>query len=81
MPVLMGAGGWGHIMYHIYPTYAEVETFTGKEDYQPLLDSWNKKGEDPKSLQGNFQEQGTYLLWLKALQLSTKSWVWGNCFN
>ncbi len=57
-----GAGGWGHIMYHIYPTYAEVETFTGKEDYQPLLDSWNKKGEDPKSLQGNFQEQGTISL-------------------
>jgi hypothetical protein len=57
-----GPGGWGHIMYHIYPSDKDVETFTGKENYQPLLDLWKNVGEDPKSQEGNRTEQGILAL-------------------
>ena len=31
-----GEGGWGHVVYHRYPTAEDVETFTGREDFEPL---------------------------------------------
>ena len=57
-----GPGGWGHIVYHTYPTDTGVETFNGKENYQPLLDLWNKVGEDQKKIAGNLEEKGNISL-------------------
>lgn len=43
-----GHGGWGHFVYHSYPTPDGVETFTGREDYTRLLQRWRAVGQDPK---------------------------------
>ena len=51
----LGEGGWGHIMYHSYTCAEGVETFTGREDYKPLVDLWNRVGEDPKPTAGNVE--------------------------
>ena len=42
-----GAGGWGHAIYHTYPTADGVTTFTGKEDLAPLLAVAGRLGENP----------------------------------
>ncbi len=42
-----GEGGWGHIIYHQFTTPAGVETFTGKEDYTPLIQMWKNVGSNP----------------------------------
>ena len=38
-----GEGGWGHVVYH---TYADngIKTFTGKENYDTLIQLWKKQG-------------------------------------
>jgi len=46
-------GGWGHAVWHSYPTAAGIETFTGKEDYEGLMELWKNCGRDPKSPEGN----------------------------
>ncbi len=51
----LGEGGWGHIMYHSYTTAEGVTTFTGQEDYGPLLTMWKDLGEDPKGPEGNVE--------------------------
>ena len=43
-----GQGGWGHVVYHSYPTAQGIETFTGKEDYSSLVRQWKQTGVDPK---------------------------------
>lgn len=42
-----GEGGWGHVVYHTYATPRQVETFTGKENYEPLIDLWKRQGSIP----------------------------------
>lgn len=45
-----GDGGWGHVVYHSYADAAGVETFTGLERYDRLIDMWNGAGKaDPKT--------------------------------
>lgn len=39
-----GEGGWGHVMYHTFPTADGIVTFTGKEDYSSLIRRWNNIG-------------------------------------
>ena len=46
-------GGWGHAIWHSYPTAKGVRSFTGREDYSKLLDMWKRCGEDPKPQKGN----------------------------
>jgi len=46
-------GGWGHAIWHSYPTDEGVRTFTGHEDYTKLLELWRHIGRDPKSVVGN----------------------------
>lgn len=46
-------GGWGHIMYHTYPTADGITTYTGKEDYSKLVNQWKKLGTDPKPVKGS----------------------------
>ena len=41
-----GQGGWGHVVYHSYPTAQGIETFTGKEDYSSLVRQWKQTGVD-----------------------------------
>ena len=55
----LGHGGWGHIMYHAYATPEGVTTFTGKEDYSPLLTMWNHAGKDPKDTKGSKAVSGS----------------------
>lgn len=43
-----GDGGWGHVNYHSYATADGVQTYTGQEPLDRLLDIWNRVGEDPK---------------------------------
>ena len=40
-------GGWGHVIYHSYPTAEGITTFSGKENYEGLLNLWNRCGENP----------------------------------
>lgn len=40
-------GGWGHIIYHTYPTAEGVKTYTGQENYTDLLNLWKRCGENP----------------------------------
>ncbi len=47
-----GQGGWGHIMYHTYPTADGITTFTGKEDYSKVAAQWGAIGKDPKPTKG-----------------------------
>ncbi|MHB1462391.1 MAG: DUF2961 domain-containing protein [Armatimonadota bacterium] len=46
-------GGWGHIMYHSYPSAEGITTFTGKEDYSSLISLCQNLGKDPKPATGN----------------------------
>jgi hypothetical protein len=46
-------GGWGHAIWHSYPTAEGVRTFTGREDYTKLIELWRHIGTDPKSTAGN----------------------------
>jgi len=48
-----GGGGWGHAMWHSYPTAAGVTSFHGKENYAKLIHQWQRVGEDPKPTFGN----------------------------
>ncbi|MFZ4396492.1 MAG: DUF2961 domain-containing protein [Kiritimatiellia bacterium] len=41
-------GGWGHAIWHSYPTADGLRSFTGKEDIGTLLGLWRNLGEDPK---------------------------------
>uniref|UniRef100_UPI00403FAD4C DUF2961 domain-containing protein n=1 Tax=Paenibacillus sp. FSL R5-0713 TaxID=2921655 RepID=UPI00403FAD4C len=43
-----GDGGWGHVVYHSYDDSDQISTFTGKENYTPLIEIWSRVGEDPK---------------------------------
>lgn len=43
-----GDGGWGHIVYHAYQEEDDIQTFTGAESYDRLLDMWRNVGADPK---------------------------------
>ncbi|HZG56923.1 DUF2961 domain-containing protein [Paenibacillus sp.] len=43
-----GDGGWGHVVYHAYDTADGIESFTGAEGYDRLIDMWSRVGEDPK---------------------------------
>jgi hypothetical protein len=54
-----GPGGWGHIMYHAYPTADGITTFTGREDYSKLISIWQNTGKDPKDTTGNIVDAGT----------------------
>lgn len=38
-----GEGGWGHVVYHTY-TDNGIKTFTGKENYDTLIQLWKKQG-------------------------------------
>jgi hypothetical protein len=53
-------GGWGHAIWHSYPTDRGVHSFTGREDMSALLGLWKNLGKDPKPQAGNqsipFQE-------------------------
>jgi len=40
-------GGWGHAIWHEYPTSDQIETFTGKEDYSRLITLWKQCGDNP----------------------------------
>ncbi|MEI6169119.1 MAG: DUF2961 domain-containing protein [bacterium] len=53
-----GEGGWGHAIYHRYATVEGVKTFTGQEDYSPLLRAWAAVGHDPKEVTGPEQVAG-----------------------
>ncbi len=46
-----GHGGWGHVVYHSYTSADGIESFTGKEDYTPLVQLWKRTGNDPISIQ------------------------------
>ena len=46
-------GGWGHAIWHSYPTAEGIHTFTGREDYAKLIDLWSHCGQDPKPVRGN----------------------------
>ena len=46
-------GGWGHAIWHSYPTAQGIATFTGREDESKLLELWHHVGADPKPPQGN----------------------------
>jgi hypothetical protein len=46
-------GGWGHVIYHTYPTDDGITTFTTEDDYTELLDLWRRCGDDPKPKAGN----------------------------
>lgn len=46
-------GGWGHAMFHRYPTAEGIRTFTEEEDFSELLALWKRCGEDPKPARGN----------------------------
>jgi len=48
-----GDGGWGHIIYHTYAAADGVETFTGNENYEKLINLWKNVGADPKDTKGN----------------------------
>ncbi|OWA34129.1 hypothetical protein B9G55_17555 [Saccharibacillus sp. O16] len=50
-----GDGGWGHVVYHAYTEAASnlaaeerLQTFTGSENYERILDMWRHVGRDPK---------------------------------
>ncbi len=45
-------GGWGHAIWHSYPTAEGLRSFTGREDISDLLGLWRNLGEDPKSRAG-----------------------------
>jgi hypothetical protein len=45
-------GGWGHAIWHSYPTGKGLRQFTGKEDLGALLGLWRNLGEDPKPREG-----------------------------
>lgn len=66
---LVDGGGWGHAIYHTYPTSDGINTFTGKEDYSKLLEMWNNVGKDPKSAKKNINK--TFALTLQAGQKQT----------
>ncbi|MDD5503074.1 MAG: DUF2961 domain-containing protein [Candidatus Thermoplasmatota archaeon] len=57
--VLTGAPNYYNIDYHLYPAWADVETFTGKEDYSKLISMWKNCGADPKPTDGNVPIDGT----------------------
>lgn len=46
-------GGWGHAIWHSYPTARGISSFTGKEEYTKLLELWRQVGTDPKPVTGN----------------------------
>jgi hypothetical protein len=48
-------GGWGHAIWHSYPTGHGVRSFTGEEDVEALLRQWRAVGEDPKPQAGSRQ--------------------------
>lgn len=48
-----GEGGWGNVHYHEYTSDEGIQTFNGREDYEPLLTLWNNPGSDPKPTTGN----------------------------
>lgn len=45
-------GGWGHAIWHSYPTAEGLQSFTGREDISALLGLWRNLGEDPKPRAG-----------------------------
>ena len=49
-------GGWGHAIWHSYPTADGVQTYTGREDYTKLLALWRQVGTDPKATAGNEEQ-------------------------
>lgn len=52
-------GGWGHIMYHTYPTADGITTFTGKEDYSNIIRYPMIPSLDPKPIAGNTKVSDT----------------------
>jgi hypothetical protein len=46
-------GGWGHAIWHSYPSAEGITTFSGREDYSALLNQWENCGDDPKPTAGN----------------------------
>jgi hypothetical protein len=56
--ILDGTPRYYNIDYHLYPEWAEVETYTGKEDYSKLLSIWKNCGADPKPAEGNIPIDG-----------------------
>lgn len=55
--VYEGGGGWGHAIYHTYPTAEGITTFNAKDDYTGLFDLWKRCGGDPKPVNGNVKTQ------------------------
>ena len=53
-----GQGGWGHAIYHTYAGGEGVVSFTGRENYEPLLKLWRNVGTDPKPVAGNVPHRG-----------------------
>lgn len=45
-------GGWGHAIWHSYPTGEGLRSFTGEEDMSALLGLWRNLGKDPKPQAG-----------------------------
>lgn len=46
---IKGEGGWGHVIYHSFTDTTGIQTFTGKEMYEPLVQLWKTSGSDPKA--------------------------------
>ena len=46
-------GGFGHAIWHSYPSAEGITTFSGSEDYSALLNQWRNCGDDPKPTAGN----------------------------
>jgi hypothetical protein len=46
---IQGESRFFHVIYELYPYGTPVETFTGREDRTPLLDSFARLGADPLS--------------------------------
>jgi hypothetical protein len=51
--VLTATPNYYNIDYHLYPEWANVTTFTGKEDYSKVLSILTNCGKDPKPSDGN----------------------------
>ncbi len=43
-----GEGGWGHVVYHSFDTPEGIATYTGNEDYLPMIDLWKRTGANPR---------------------------------
>ncbi len=52
-------GGWGHIIYHTYPTSEGVKTFTGQENYDGLLNLWKQCGKNPLPFKDSAEESAS----------------------